>query len=84
MPEMADQAAQKQPAQTEQPRWLNNPDFLRLWLRMLIEADAIGGIPKAVELIRSLCDASGLKPQAVIATIQTYLRTCDHDNPVLH
>jgi hypothetical protein len=81
MPEIA--AYTEKPAPSRK-RWLENDDFRRLWLRMLIEADAIGGIPKAVELIRSLCDASGLKPQAVIATIQTYLLTCDHDNPVLH
>jgi hypothetical protein len=51
---------------------------------MVVNADALGGIPETVKLIRSLSEASGTSPQAIIATIQTYLLTCDHENPVLH
>ncbi len=81
MPETTDHTTA--PPSTEK-QWLANPDFLRLFLRMFIRADEIGGIPETVKLIKSLVKASGVSPQAVIATIQTYLLTCDHDNPVLH
>ena len=68
----------------EQPRWLRNPDFLRVWLRMFVNADAIGGIPKVVELVRSLSEASGTPPKAILATVRTYLLEYDPEHITFH
>ena len=76
--------ATEPPVQAEQPRWLRNPDFLRLWLRMFVNADAIGGIPKVVELVRSLSEASGTPPKAILATVRTYLLEYDPEHITLH
>jgi hypothetical protein len=71
------------PAPSTEKRWLDNPDFLRLFLRMFVNASAIG-VPEAAELVGSLCDASGAQPQDVLAKIQTYLLTYDPKNLTFH
>jgi hypothetical protein len=71
-------------AEPPAPRWLDNPDFLRLFLRMFIRADEIGGIPKIIELVRSLSEASGTPPQAILAKVKTYLLTYDPENITVH
>jgi hypothetical protein len=76
--------ATEPPVQTEQPRWLRNPDFLRLWLRMFVDADAIGGIPAVVKLVRSLSEGSGTPPKVILATVRTYLLEYDPEHITLH
>jgi hypothetical protein len=66
------------------PRWLDNPDFLRLFLRMFVNASAIGGVPECVKLVASLVDASGTPPQAVFAKLKTYLLTYDPEHITFH
>jgi hypothetical protein len=72
------------PAPSTEKRWLRNDDFRRLWLRMFVEADAIGGIPKVVELMRSLSQASGTPPETILATVRTYLLEYDPEHITLH
>jgi len=58
------------PISTTEPRWIENPVFWSLFVRMAANA---GGPPEVAKLIRSLCDRSGLRPQAVIAKMETHL-----------
>jgi hypothetical protein len=57
-------------AQAEQPRWIENPVFWSLFMRMVANA---GGPPKVADLIRSLSDRSGISPKAIIAKMETHL-----------
>jgi hypothetical protein len=83
MPEIADATA-KQLAPSTEKRWLDNDGFLKLFLRMFIRADEIGGIPEAVKLVRSLSEASGTPHKAILARISTYLLTYDPENLTFH
>ena len=51
---------------------------------MFVTASERGGVPEAVKLVRSLCDASGAQPQAVFAKIKTLLLTYDPENVTWH
>jgi hypothetical protein len=55
------------------PKWLDNPDFRRLFVRVLGNALDRGGPDKANEVIRSLCDASGMQSREVIARVRAHL-----------
>jgi hypothetical protein len=72
------------PAPSTEKRWLDNPDFLKLFLRMFIRADEVGGIQETVELVRSLSEASGTSPQVILASIETYLLTYDPEHVTVH
>ena len=55
------------------PKWLDNPDFRRLFLRILSNALNRGGPDKATEIIQSLCAASGMQAREVIAGVRAHL-----------
>jgi hypothetical protein len=55
------------------PKWLDNPDFRRAFIRILGNALDRCGRDKFNEVIRSLCDASGMQPAEVIAKVRAHL-----------
>jgi hypothetical protein len=72
------------PAASAEKQWLENEDFLRLFLRMFIRAAEIGGTSETVKLVRSLSEASNTPPQVILANIKTYLLTYDPENITVH
>jgi hypothetical protein len=55
---------------TQQPRWIENPVFWSLFMRMVANA---GGPPEVADLIRSLSAKSGIPPKAIIAKMETHV-----------
>ncbi len=51
------------------PRWIDHPGFWSKFVTMIANSD---GPDDAAKLIRSMCDASGIPPQRVVAKLKTY------------
>jgi hypothetical protein len=72
------------PVPSTEKQWLDNDDFLRLFLRMFIRAAEIGGTSETVKLVRTLSETSNTPPQVILANIKTYLLTYDPEHITLH
>ena len=58
------------PAQDNGRPWIECPEFWSFFIRLVAHAD---GPPEIADLIRSLSDASGTPPEAVVAKMKTHL-----------
>jgi hypothetical protein len=63
--------------------WIGNPRFWSLFVRMIANAAEAGGPAESAKLIRSMCDASGIPPERVIAKLKTHL-FCHGPEPAVH
>jgi hypothetical protein len=61
---------------TEAPaekRWIDHPQFWSLFVRMIANAAEAGGPAESAKVVRSMCEASGIPPEKVIAKLKTHL-----------
>jgi hypothetical protein len=61
---------------TEAPaekRWIDHPGFWSLFVRMIANAAEAGGPAESAKVVRSMCEASGIPPEQVIAKLKTHL-----------
>ena len=66
------------------PKWLDNPDFRRLFVRVLGNALDRGGPDKATEIIQSLCAASGMQPREVITKLKSHFLIYKREHLTFH
>jgi hypothetical protein len=59
-------------ASTEK-RWIDHPQFWSFFVRCLANAAEAGGPAESAKVVRSMCDASGIPPENVIAKLKTHL-----------